>query len=149
MTVSITRVLDARLYGVALVPVTLTYQVADPAAVAIGLSSCRQRHTWHAAREALTTASARAVGMVEHAQEFAAAAVVIATLPAPATDRVLLGLRSTAGRWPVTIAAAHLSEFLGLTYELCSRSREQQLVDHELAAHIELFHTVHGEGNLA
>lgn len=141
---AITRVLDARLYGVALAPLTLTYRVADPVAVGVALSSCRRRHTWHVARQALAAGLICGDGIVDYVEE-CAGAVLVSRLPGH--DHVLMVLRSALGRWPLTVAAAHLAEFISLTHLLCPRGREQRLIDAELDAHIQLFDTTHGGGH--
>lgn len=137
------RVVKARCPGPAVVPLGLEYRTDDPVAVSITAGRCLHRRTWHVARAVLDTALTRG-GDIADDNHCRVAEVHVWRLSD--TGRVAIVLRSALGRWPVTVAAADLAEFLRVTYHACPSRREAQIVSAALDAHCRQTLNAHEEG---
>jgi hypothetical protein len=124
-------VIDAGLHGAIRVPLTLTYRVADPAAVGLSFLSTGGPRRWLTARDALRD-GLNVDRVTAYANE-AAATVCLSTRPG--AHHALLILRCPDRvRWPLTVPVAPLGQFLDATYIACSPEREARIVADELAA---------------
>jgi hypothetical protein len=99
--------------------VELLYRVRDPFAVTAAFrSGPDKRVTWTFARELL------AEGL-----RFPSGAGNVRVEPWRETERVLITLRSPAGRVLVTVSGQDVSGFLGLTYDLVPEGEEGACTD--------------------
>lgn len=126
----IARVLEARLYGEILVPLTLQYQVSDPVAIRATLGTCCGPRTWHVARSLIVVGLADPHGT----GQYPGAAVLVSSLPHH--DLALIGLHDRPDFWPLSVSATQLGAFVARTYELCPQAREQYLIDAEITAQL-------------
>ena len=137
MGIEITRVVPAVLYGFLPRSLALRYVPADPVAIHLECSG----HRWEVARARVLNALSPTGQVVDYEDE-GAAAVHILRLPDEFSARVLLILRARCGRWPLTVGATELTEFLAATYLACPKSHEQRVIERELEAQINLFHSI-------
>ena len=135
----ITRVIPVQIYGMVPRSLTLRFDPADPVAVEL---RC-QDHRWHVARRRLALGLSPGEEILGYEDE-GAAMVHVSRLPGPCATHVLLIARAKCGRWPMSVSASALIEFLTATYLACPPSRERQLVESALADQLSLFDQIHG-----
>lgn len=139
--VVIESVIDSVLPGGTRVPLSLTYRVADPAAIQLSFISANGPRRWSVAREALRD-GLNADRVATYADE-PAAAVHLSTRPG--YWYALLSLRSPDRRWPLTVPVDAVAAFIDATYIACPSEREARIVADELATQVGFFYLTQGD----